>query len=247
MKLKTTSSDQYQTYAQVYDALKGDRGDNIRLIKRLIQKHRPESHLVLELACGSGGITRGLAESYTVTGLDNSVAMLKLARKKLPAGQFVLADMTSFRLIQLFDVICCLHNSVNHLVAFPQWEKLFQSTSGHLKSGGLFIFDINPVERMSDLAGRPRSLVQAGEDYIATEVTQNLERPSRYFWNLDIFLHGRKNRFTLTHTIVEVSTWPVEKISNALKKHFEILDYFVLTEAEKPDDIGRGYFVCSKI
>lgn len=240
------SSDHYQTYAQIYDALKGERGGNIRLIRDLMQKHRPGSHLVLELACGSGGITRGLAESYTVTGLDNSPAMLKLARKKLPAVQFVLADMTSFRLAQTFDVICCLHNSVNHLVAFQQWEKLFQSASQHLKAGGLFIFDINPVERMNELAGRPRTLLQVGEDYIATEVTQNLERPARYFWNLDIFLHGRKNRFTLHHTVIEVSTWPAEKISDALKKHFEVLDYFVLTEAEKPDDIGRGYFVCAK-
>jgi SAM-dependent methyltransferase len=239
-------ADQYHAYAQIYDAFKGDRGETIRLIKRLIQKHRPGSRFVLELACGSGGILQGLAESFTVAGLDNSRAMLKLARKKLPGVQLVLADMTDFRLEPTFDVVCCLHNSVNHLVAFRQWEALFAAASAHLKPDGLFIFDINSPERMNKLMECPRVLEQAGEHYVATEVTQNLRRPERYSWGMDIFLHKRKNSFALERTVVEVSAWPVEKISKSLKKHFEILDHFTLAKAETRDEINRGYFVCAK-
>ncbi|TML00556.1 MAG: methyltransferase domain-containing protein, partial [Actinobacteria bacterium] len=47
--------------------------------------------IVLDLGCGTGGLGRLLAGRCEVVGLDLSVEMLKVARRRGPAGAFVQA------------------------------------------------------------------------------------------------------------------------------------------------------------
>lgn len=61
---------------------------------------------VLELGCGTGGITRRLVRrGALVTAVDWSEPMLKLARKRAPAADFVKSELTEYRPREEFDVV----------------------------------------------------------------------------------------------------------------------------------------------
>lgn len=61
---------------------------------------------VIDLGCGNGMLTDKLAEKgYDVTGIDDSVDMLELARKEYPDYTFVKGNAVDFRFNEKADVI----------------------------------------------------------------------------------------------------------------------------------------------
>lgn len=245
MRLGKNSAHTYTAYAEIYDNYKGDRSENIARLEALIKRHHPAALTLLDLACGTGAIAAGLVGKYLVTGVDNSPAMLRIAKTKLPDMQFVQADMTSFSLGQKFDVVYCLHNSVNHLLTFHEWEKMFAQVARHLKQHGVFIFDVNPLARLDGLILRGLSIRQLGQDYVATQVLPDVAR-GRYQWDVKIFQHQKRETYKLVHEAIPVSAFQDEQLHDALVKKFTIAESFVVETAKAFDDIGRAYYVCVK-
>jgi SAM-dependent methyltransferase len=234
----------YRAYADIYDAFKGDRSSTAFLLADLIKEYRPQSHLLLDLACGTGSIAQHLAESFSVVGIDNSDRMLKIARHKAPDMQFVHGNMELFRLGQHFDVVYCIHNSVNHLLRFQQWKNAFHTIAEHLVEGGIFIFDINPVDKMEYLVTLGPSIKQVGEDYVVTQVIKG-SRDHLYTWDVKVIIKKRHG-YSLKHEPIVVSSYPEQMIINALNDEFKVLRCFEPASSEIPDDIGRLYYICKK-
>jgi ubiquinone/menaquinone biosynthesis C-methylase UbiE len=123
----------------------------------------PEPRHVLELACGTGEVTRLLLSlGHTVTALDFSEAMLAVARKKHEGAKglrFLLADAENpMEPHESYDAIVC-----RHLVwtltapgqAFGEWYRL-------LKPGGTLLFfdgDWAAPTRLGWLASRAIALL----------------------------------------------------------------------------------------
>ena len=91
---------------------------------------------VLDIGCGAGvPITRLLAETFVVTGVDVSKAMIRLARANVPRASFLHSDITSVE----FD-----HSTFDAAVAFfslfhiPREDqpRLFRRIRDWLKPGG---------------------------------------------------------------------------------------------------------------
>lgn len=242
MRLKKATGT-YTAYAGVYDSFKGDRSETIRLLASLIRKHHPEAKTLLDLACGTGGIAQGLIDSYELVGLDNAPAMLRLAREKLPHTPLLLANMVDFKIKQKFDVIYCLHNSVNHILTFHEWQSMFTNVAAHLNKNGIFIFDINPIEKMDELAQSGPFVTQVRQDYVITQVTKDAIESGLYDWGVKIFSRHRGNNFLLHDEIIKVSSHPLDQVSHALMNNFDIVDFFILNQADKSEDIGRAYYV----
>ena len=115
----------YDLFAPYYDAVTGDSSTETTFIDSVIKHAHPQPVTLLEVACGTGGITASLAGKYQVAGLDISPEMLAVARKKLPAGiPLHLADMSSFELDAKFDVVICIYHGINHLLSFSDWKGL---------------------------------------------------------------------------------------------------------------------------
>jgi SAM-dependent methyltransferase len=237
----------YAEYAQVYDQLKGDRSESIALIKKLIKKYQPHAKEVLELACGTGSLMEGLQATYHMTGLDVSPAMLQRAKQKMPHVPMYLADMTDFHLGQKFDVIFCVHNSVNHLPSFVDWKEMFACVSQQLKRGGIFIFDINTRAHMDVLTRYGIGVHGAGEHYVLTKVSKHPENDTRYIWEVRIFARKDPYSFTYRPTTIEINTYPEEEIVRALRPDFKPLDIFSLPRTISPEDSNRTYFVYQKV
>lgn len=244
-KLKAEAK-KYDAYARVYDAFKGDRTETIYRLEHLIAKYHPRARALLDLACGTGSIAHGLGGKFTITGLDNAPSMLRIAKHKLPHMQLVHADMTNFRLNQTFDGVYCIHNSMNHLLTFKEWEDTFLSVASHLRPGGIFIFDSNPKEKLDSMAKSGPTLWQAGQDYVIVQVIKDNRTPAHYRWDVEVLERRPGGAFKTHHEPITVSTYSFDQISQALSKHFKIADHFVVDRASKPEDFGRAYFICIK-
>jgi SAM-dependent methyltransferase len=114
---------------------------------------------VLELACGTGRVTIALAkEGFSTTGIDNSEAMLKEARRKSVeqgvAVAWVEADMRDFDLGKTFSLIILPANALCHLLTLDDFEACLASVKRHLTREGKFIVDVF-VPKMELLVDKP--------------------------------------------------------------------------------------------
>ena len=133
---------------------------------------------LLELACGTGRLSVPLAEDgHPVVGLDNSAAMLAVARRKAAEAaveiEFVEGDMRSFDLGRDFALVVVSCNSLSHLVTNEELVGALTRISRHLAPGGLLAFDVvNP--RLADLVRVDRAsmrldVLEGGSDGAAIE------------------------------------------------------------------------------
>ncbi len=107
----------------------------------------PPGGAVLELACGTGRLTVPLAErGLSITGLDNSEAMLEAAQAKADAQgvspAFVSGDMREFAFDAPFNLIFLPNNSLGHLHTLPDIRACFASVRRHLSPSGRFVLDM---------------------------------------------------------------------------------------------------------
>ena len=145
----------YDQFARYYDALMDDPLANAGRVLGYRERHLPQADSLLELGCGSGSILAGLRLLDSLVGLDRSPQMLAIARRKVPEARFVQADMTEFELGERFDIVICVFDTLNHLVSFDAWCRLFERARAHLRDGGLFVFDVNTVGQLRRLGERP--------------------------------------------------------------------------------------------
>jgi SAM-dependent methyltransferase len=99
---------------------------------------------VLDLACGTGILTRRLARRFErVVGLDFSEAMLHEARSQRGHAniRYVQGDFRSFHLEETFDAVVCSSDSLNYLQSPEQLTEVFRCVAQHSCPGGLFCFD----------------------------------------------------------------------------------------------------------
>jgi 2-polyprenyl-3-methyl-5-hydroxy-6-metoxy-1,4-benzoquinol methylase len=118
---------------------------------------------LLELACGSGRLLVPLArEGYTLTGVDNSARMLKLAQEALEqagvAAQCTLVqeNISRLRLGQKFRLVFIALGSFGHVCTRQEQRQTLAAVREHLTSGGMFILDISnaDVRYMEQLSGQ---------------------------------------------------------------------------------------------
>ena len=115
---------------------------------------------VLDLACGTGSLTRELAQrGYEMIGVDRSPEMLsEAAEKNRDAGEvppiFLCQSMDKLDLYGTIDACVCCLDSVNYVTDPRQLRKAFQRVYLFLMPGGLFLFDINSPSKLQGLDGQ---------------------------------------------------------------------------------------------
>src|SRR5215475_4303517 len=234
----------YAKLDRFYDAAMGDRTETAAYIHRLIRRHNPKARTLLELACATGAILKILAESYDVAGLDVSPQMLALARRKLPHMRFYRKDMVKFELATKFDVIICVFDSINHVLKFTDWQKIFRNAARHLKENGVFLFDINTEAKLKRLINAPTWVHKFGRNLEFIKVTDCKRGIVK--WNIRVFEHRRGNRYGLYEENIKEISFPVNKIRAALRKRFtnvKVIDAAQRAPSTKSD---RLYFVCKR-
>jgi SAM-dependent methyltransferase len=234
----------YEKLDRFYDAAMGDRTEMASYIRRLIRQHKPKARTLLELGCGTGAILKILARYYDVVGLDLSPQMLAIARKKLPHVLLYRKDMVRFDLGTKFDVIICVFDSINHVLKFTDWQKIFRNAARHIEQDGLFLFDINTEAKLKRLINAPTWVHKFGRNLEFINVTDDQRGIAN--WNIRVFEHHRGNKYGLFEEDIKEISFPVNKIRAALRKEFtniKVIDPVERTSSTKSD---RLYFVCKR-
>lgn len=102
---------------------------------------------VLELALGTGRITKGILEKgIPVVGIESSEAMIKEAAEYLKEHSGLLnllnIDFKNFKLETKFPLIICGFNSLQHIDTLEELICFFQNVREHLVPDGRFAFDL---------------------------------------------------------------------------------------------------------
>lgn len=109
---------------------------------------------VLDLGCGTGGITSLLADKgYDMIGLDISPEMLNIARERNFGKNTLLLcqDMTEFELYGTVQAIYSSFDCLNYITKNKDLRQVFVLARNYLESGGVFIFDINTEYRYKNV------------------------------------------------------------------------------------------------
>jgi SAM-dependent methyltransferase len=135
----------YRKFARYYDLIYKwmDYQGEAEFIKRVIDEFKKsEGDDLLDVACGTGNHAQYLQESFKIVGLDINKDMIDIAREKIPGMEFIQGDMKKLDLHREFDVIICLFSAINYHTTLNELEKTINLVYNHLKSGGIFIFDL---------------------------------------------------------------------------------------------------------
>ena len=125
-------------------------------IKGLLREYGITDGLMLDLGCGTGKLTRLLAEAgYDMIGVDNSTDMLEIAREAEYDSQilYLLQDMRSFELYGTVRAVVSICDSVNYILEEDELREVFRLVNNYLDPGGVFIFDLNTVYKYRELLG----------------------------------------------------------------------------------------------
>ena len=152
----------YDFLAGCYDQLTYDvhYTDWADYIEKHFQKRGLPGKTVLDLACGTGSLTRELAlRGYEMIGVDLSPDMLAEASdKNRGVGEiepiFLCQPMEYLDLYGTIDACVCCLDSVNYVTDPRKLARAFQRVHLFLMPGGLFLFDINTVEKLEGLDGQ---------------------------------------------------------------------------------------------
>ena len=178
---------------EIYDAINKNDND-VPFYKELCQGKK-----VLELCCGTGRLTIPLFETgIDITGLDLEESMLCRGRKKAQRLEldvpFLQGDIRDFSLHEKFDLIFIPFNSLQNIYSWEDAEKVFHSVKVHLKTDGLFVFDVfNPdinlmVNRKGPPVERYGGLLDDGRKVVISEQCeyQPATQINRVTWYHDI-------------------------------------------------------------
>ena len=129
-------------------------------IEKHFQKRPLPGRTVLDLACGTGSLTRELAlRGYELIGVDQSPEMLAEAAEKNRGVSpiepiFLCQPMEKLDLYGTIDACVCCLDSVNYVTRPQKLQKAFERVHLFLMPGGLFLFDVNTPEKLAGLDGQ---------------------------------------------------------------------------------------------
>ena len=146
---------------------------------------------VLDLACGTGSLTRVLAErGYEMIGADLSQEMLAQAAEKCRgAGPiepiFLHQAMEELDLYGTIDACVCCLDSINYVTSPKKLARAFRRVHTFLMPGGLFLFDINTPQKLRGLDGQ--MFLDESEDAYCVWRGRLVGAPRICTYGMDIF------------------------------------------------------------
>jgi SAM-dependent methyltransferase len=234
----------YDAFAHFYDAVQGDRAEHAAYLQSLIAKHHRTAETVLELGCGTGSIMKQLAPHYRVTEVDRSAATLEVAGEKLPDARLLAADVRNVALGESFDVVLCVYDTINHLLAFADWEAVFDRAREHLADGGIFVFDMNTASGLGELAGRPPWVHRFGDGHVVV-MDVRTRHDGIAAWEITVFERVGRSDYRLHAEEILEAAFPVERVVRAARARFGRVTTYDQRRPRPVAESTRLHLVCA--
>lgn len=188
--------DQYTSFAEVYDTFMDNvpYDDWLKRIEKILREHGIDDGLVLDLGCGTGTMTEGLAKrGYDMIGVDGSDDMLAIAMEKnVKSGLNILylcQDIAAFELYGTVRAIVCCCDTLNYLTEMEDLNETFRLVNNYLEPDGVFLFDINSENKY--------------ENILADNTFAETREDSSFIWENTYDIKSRLNEYALTLFIKE--------------------------------------------
>jgi SAM-dependent methyltransferase len=178
---------------------------------------------VLDVGCGTGSHAILLAQKgCTVTGIDKSEAMIKVAlakkKRELPVNFFCveLEDLEG----EQNDMAISMFNVVNHILHARTLRDFFVGINRNLNHGGIFVFDCwNGVAAVREPPRNDEKQFTSNDGskfLVRTNVTTNLMDLLATVYS-DITVEGRDGKVVNLQTNYKHLLWPPRILSDMLE------------------------------
>ncbi len=246
--------DGYSAIAGVYDRLNKDidYGAWADMIENCFSRFgAPRPEIILDLACGTGRMTRELAKrGYDMIGVDGSSDMLGEAYMEGTEGiLYLLQDMREFELYGTVGATLCCLDSLNYLLEPKDLAKTFSLVHNYSDPDALFIFDMNtPYKFENTYSNNAYVLEDETEDgraiYCGWQNFYDSETKICDFY-LSVFEEDEDGAYYRSDEQQKERCYTKDEIIKALSDTgFELVDVFGGYDMSKPDEkCERWYFV----
>lgn len=242
---------QYDKLAEIYDYLVAgvDYDDWLDYIEKILERYGSRAHKVVDLACGTGNTTLPFArKGYEITGVDIAPAMLALARQKADQAGLKVAlleqDMRELELPGPVDLATCYHDGLNYITAPTDLAKVLARVYRYLKPGGLFIFDLVVVNKLS-VAGGDTTFFDDADLSLIWDTSYDKEQD---IWEVTLTGFVRKGdlyeKFAEVHREKHYAREEIEPLLAAAG--FELLDVLHSFTLEPPNHSTRRIFYVAR-
>ena len=147
----------YGKFANIYDELMQDIPYDqwVAFVKDIKEQNGINGAFsILDVACGTGELSiRFAKEGWDVKGVDLSESMLAVAYEKSVDNKvsipFYEQNMTELSGFEPQDCVAIFCDSLNYLHTEEEIIQTFRAVHESLKDGGLFLFDVHSIFKMS--------------------------------------------------------------------------------------------------
>lgn len=240
--------DAYTSFAEVYDMFM----DNVPYeewscyLIELLKEYRIEEGVVCELGCGTGKMTRLLADAgYDMIGVDMSEDMLAIASMENPQQILYLCqDMRELELYGTVAAVVSVCDSMNYLLEEDDLLEVFQRVNEYLEPGGVFLFDLNTIYKYETLLGETTICENRPEGSFIWENYYDAEEQINEY-DLTLFIQEKENLYRKFEETHYQRGYSLEKIRTLLEEagmEF-VTAYDACTKNPPREDSERIYIV----
>jgi len=140
--------DDYKIHARYYDGAYDSKADLVDLPFYVGEASKSDGP-ILEVGCGTGRITKAIADlGKEVVGVDASATMLEILKKSIEGKevenliQLIEGDLRTLQLGRKFPLIILPFRVLQHMYTLEDQKSAFERISAHLEPGGAVIFDV---------------------------------------------------------------------------------------------------------
>ncbi|WP_059102685.1 class I SAM-dependent DNA methyltransferase [Shouchella shacheensis] len=211
----------YTFFANWYDELMSHAPYDkwLKVAEKAVAPLEGGSPSVLDIGCGTGELLLGMLEKgWEAQGLDASADMLATAHAKLTEAGFcpllLEADMSDLPQVGSFDVMTIFCDSLNYLDDEESVRETFKGCFRKLKQGGLLLFDVHSVHKMTQFAGA--TFAEAGEDVSYIWHSFAGEHPHSVLHELSFFVKQPNGSYQRLDELHKERTFEVETYERLL-------------------------------
>lgn len=236
----------YGDFAYFYDKLMYDLDYEkiYKFIREVLGKKSLEPELILEMACGTGGLTEKLARDYKIHAFDLSDDMLSVCENKIRSKNLKLfkQNMVGFSAPASYDALFSVGDSLNYVTDEKDFEAAIKSSYDHLKDGGIFIFDLNTEYKFKNI---PPVTVDEVEDvlYLWENIYDEEEKLNTY--GVNFFRNIKDNDYKRFYEEHLERAYDLPFVKNLLGKtgfkDIEVYDDYEFKEVS--DETSRYTFI----
>lgn len=240
----------YTGFSMVYDQLMDNvpYEDWCAYLTELLRDYGCREGLVLELGCGTGALTRLLAQAgYDMIGLDSSPDMLSIARERqAEEGTEILylqQDMREFELYGTVAAVVSLCDSMNYITEYKELVQVFRLVNNYLDPGGYFIFDLNTPYKYRELLA-DNTFAENREDcsFIWENTYDDETELNEYA--LTLFVREEDGRYERFEEFHYQKAYAIETVKKAAAEAgMEFITVYDAFTREEPSDTGERVYV----